>query len=124
MWTDEIDLDANFRVVIVCGSSDLCGCVDWMLQLLVVEPGVDGRMWTRSEAKERPLASRRRLWRRVPAVDVVGAAVGQQQLVLVEAARVGVDETLERRLESRRSSDACPSIECGREEAMARSNSS
>ena len=104
MWTDEIDLDANFRVVIVCGSSDLCGCVDWMLQLLVVEPGVDGRMWTRSEAKERPLASRRRLWRRVPVVEVVEATVGQQQLVVVEAARVGVDETLEDRLKSRSSS--------------------
>ena len=101
MWTEEIGLDANFRVVIVCGSSDICGCVDWMLQLLVVEPGVDGRMWTRSEAKEGPLASRRRLWRCVPAVGVIGAAVGQQQLVVVEAARVGVDETSEKRLKSR-----------------------
>ena len=48
-------LVVNFRVVIACGSSDICGCVDWMLQLLVVEPGVDERLWTRSEAKERTL---------------------------------------------------------------------
>ena len=96
-------MDVGFRVVVVCGSSDDCGCIDWMLQLLVVEPGVDGRMWTRSEAKERLLASRRRLWRRVPVVVVVEAAVGQQQLVVVEAARVGVDGTLEDRLWSRSS---------------------
>ena len=98
MWTDEIDLDAEFRVVTACSSSDICGCIDWMLQLLVVEPGVDVRLWTRSEAKEEPLASRRRLWRRVPAVRVVAEAVGQQQLVVVEAARVGVDERLKKRL--------------------------
>ena len=104
MWTDGIDFDAEFRVVTACSSSGICGCVDWMLELLVVEPGVDGRLWTRSEAKEETLASRRRLWRRVPAVGVIGAAVGQQQLVLVEAARVGVDETLEKRLKSRSSS--------------------
>ena len=96
-------MDAVIRVATACGSSVVCGCVDWMLQLLVVEPGVDGRLWTRSEAKEGPLASRRRLWRRVPVVVVVEAAVGQQQLVVVEAARVGVDGTLEDRLWSRSS---------------------
>ena len=88
----------RFRVDTISGSGDICGCIGMMLQWLVVEPGVDGRLWTRSEAKEEPLASRRRLWRRVPTVEVVGAAVGQQQLVLVEAARVGVDEVLEKRL--------------------------
>ena len=91
-------MDAVFRVATACGSSVVCGCVDWMLQLLVVEPGVDGRLWTRSEAKEETLASRRRLWRRVPAVGVIGAAVGQQQLVVVEAARVDVGEALGERL--------------------------
>ena len=69
-----------------------------MLQLLVVESGVSMRLWTRRGNELDLLASRGRQWSRVPVVDVDDAAMGQQQLVIVEAARGGVDQAMGKRL--------------------------
>ena len=86
------------RVVAVSGSEVICGCIGVMLQLLVIESGVEGTLWTRRGNEEDLLASRERQCNRLPVVVVDGAAMGQQQLVLVAAARGDVDEALGKRL--------------------------